>query len=275
LSTQAGDASNAQATADRANPAEQRIRRFLRRRAHGLDASDDVRWIEQADGRDPMQQILRAADDVDLVVIGGGTSGSLQTFLFGPMAERLVRLSRRPVLLVKRAPAMGSAPYRRALVPVDLLQACAPAIGWAARIAPRASLHLLHALTLPMASRLRMADASRELVDATMHRARMASLHQLWGLAATVKSQRTLTTVAEGLPATAALQACRETAADLIVVGKSGRSTLADFLLGSTTRHLLSEADTDVLVLPRAPMPQAALGGAPRTGELTDMVDGG
>jgi nucleotide-binding universal stress UspA family protein len=275
LSARTGDAADARVTARGAGPAEQRARRFLRRRAHDLEAGGDLRWIQLADGRDALQQILQAADDADLVVIGAAASCSWRAVLFGPMAERLVRLSRRPVLVVKRAPAMGSAPYRRALVPVDLLLDSAPAIGWAARIAPRAFLHLLHALTVPMASRLRMADSSNELVNATLRRARMASLHQLWCLAATVKSQRTLTTVAEGQPTSAVLQACRETAADLIVVGKSGRSTLGDFLLGSTTRHLLFEADTDLLVLPRAPTPQAALGAARRTGELTDMVGGG
>jgi hypothetical protein len=40
--------------------------------------------------------------------------------------------------------------------------------------------------------------------------------------------------------------------ADIIVAGKQGRSTMADFLLGSVTRRMLAQAACDVLILPRA-----------------------
>jgi nucleotide-binding universal stress UspA family protein len=156
------------------------------------------------------------------------------------------------VLVVKRPPSLPPAPYRRALVPVDLAEATKPAVGWAARVAPQASLHLLHALSVPMASRLRMADCSSELVRSTVHRAKTVSQHRLWNLAATLPARRTHTTLAEGQPAVLTLQKSREAAADLIVVGKSGRSLLGDFLLGSTAQRLLTEADTDLLVIPNA-----------------------
>lgn len=40
--------------------------------------------------------------------------------------------------------------------------------------------------------------------------------------------------------------------ADLVVAGKQGRSTMADFLLGSVTRRLMAHSSCDVLVVPRA-----------------------
>jgi len=42
----------------------------------------------------------------------------------------------------------------------------------------------------------------------------------------------------------------RETAANLVVVGKHGKSEIIDLLLGSMTKHLLLGAPCDVLVMP-------------------------
>ncbi|NRF71174.1 universal stress protein [Aquincola sp. S2] len=234
-----------------AHLAERRVRRTLNRLTRELRAGHEMRWIAVTREADAVEQILRAADDADLVVLGGGAGCSLRSLLFGTTTERLVRLSRRPVLVVKRPSSLQCAPYRRALVPVDLADATVPAVGWAARVAPQASLHLLHALSVPMARRLRMADSSDQLLQSVIHRAKGVSLHRLMNLAASLPTRRTLTTVAEGLPAAVTLQKSREGAADLIVVGKSGRSLLGDFLLGSTAQRLLAEADTDLLVVPK------------------------
>ena len=44
----------------------------------------------------------------------------------------------------------------------------------------------------------------------------------------------------------------RDTAADLVVVGKHGSSEIVDLFLGSMTKHLLREAGCDALVVPPA-----------------------
>ncbi|NRF71263.1 universal stress protein [Aquincola sp. S2] len=257
-----------------AHLAERRVRRMLNRLGRELRAGHEVRWIAVPREVDAIEQILRAADDADLVVLGGGSDCSLRSLLFGTTTERLVRLSRRPVLVVKRPPSLPSAPYRRALLPVDLADATFPAVGWAARVAPQASLHLLHALSVPMASRLRMADCSDELVRSTVQRAKTVSQHRLWHLAATLPARRTHTTVAEGLPAVLTLQKSREAAADLIVVGKSGRSLLGDLLLGSTAQRLLSEADTDLLVVPKTSRSPSGSSSANAEGKSMTAVEG-
>jgi len=241
--------------------AERRVHRTLARLARELHHGHELRWLSPAGDADTMAQIVAATAQADLVVLSGGTGGWLRTLLFGTPTERIVRLAGRPVLVVKHAPAAAwapCAPYRRALVTLDLAQAAAPALDWAARLAPQARLHLLHALSVPLVSRLRLADGSATLQRTLVERASAASLHRLWCLAAGVTGQRTLTTVAEGPPAALALSKGRETGADLIVVGKHPRqSLLADFLLGSTTRQLLAEAATDVLVVP-LPAPATA-----------------
>jgi nucleotide-binding universal stress UspA family protein len=233
----------------------QRARRMLNRLAREVRGRCELRMMAEGRESDAILQIRRAAEEADLVVLGGGRGNPLRAMLLGTPAERIVRVSRRPVLVVKRVPPAASAPYRRVLVPVDLAEAVVdramPAIGLAARVAPDASLHLLHAVSMPMESRLRLSGCSEEQLRSQRQRAQATALHRLWSLAAMLPRQRVFASVGEGPPSSLTLRKSLEVSADLIVVGKEGRSAIGDFLLGSTARHLLADADADVLVLPR------------------------
>jgi nucleotide-binding universal stress UspA family protein len=233
----------------------QRTRRVLNRLAREVRGRCELRLMAEGREGDAIEQIRRAAERADLVVLSGGRGNPLRAVLLGTPTERVVRVSRRPVLVVKRAPPMSAAPYRRVLVPVDLGDGAAdralPAIGLAALLAPDASLHLLHALTVPMES-LRLAGGSDDLLRSQRQRLHATRLHRLWSLAASFPRQRVFASVGEGLPCGLALKKSREVSADLIVVGKEGRSALGDFLLGSTAQRLLAESEADVLVLPQA-----------------------
>jgi nucleotide-binding universal stress UspA family protein len=236
----------------------QRARRLLNRLTREVRGPCELRLMTEAREGDAIEQIRRAAEDADLVVLGGRRANPLRAMLLGTPTERVVRVSHRPVLVVKQAPPVPSAPYRRVVVPVDLAEGAVPAVGLAARVAPDASMHLLHAVSVPMESRLRMAGCPEELLRRNRQRARTFGLHRLWNLAASLPRQRVFASVGDGAPGPLALEKAREVSADLIVVGKEGRSMLGDFLLGSTARRLLSEADADVLVIPNAALGRLA-----------------
>lgn len=233
----------------------QRTRRLLHRLSREVRGHCELRVMSNVGEGDAIAQIGRAAEEADLLVLGSPRGNPLRAMLLGTPAERVLRIARRPVLVVKRAPPLAGSPYRRVLLPLDLADeatdAAAPAIGLAARVAPDASLHLLHAVTVPMESRLRLAGCSEDLLRSQRQRAQATRLHRLWSLAASFPRQRVLASVGEGLPCGLALKKSREVSADLIVVGKQGRSALGDFLLGSTARRLLAEAEADVLVIPQ------------------------
>ena len=247
----------------------QRTRRVLNRVAREVRGRCELRLMAEGREGDAIEQIRRAAERADLVVLSGGRGNPLRAVLLGTPTERVVRVSRRPVLVVKRAPPMSAAPYRRVLVPVDLGDTAAdralPAIDLAALLAPDASLHLLHALTVPMESRLRLAGCPEDLRRSQRQRLHATRLHRLWSLAASFPRQRVFATVGEGPPCGLALKKSHEVSADLIVVGKEGRSALGDFLLGSTAQRLLAEAEADVLVLPQAALGPLAAGAAGET----------
>lgn len=234
----------------------QRTRRLLNRLSREVRGPCELRLMAEGGDRDAMAQIGRAAEQADLLLLASPRGNPLRAMLLGTPAERVLRIARRPVLVVKQAPPLPASPYRRVLLPVDLADeggdAAAPALGLAARVAPDASLHLLHAMMPGMESRLRLAGCSDELLRSQRQRTQAARLHRLWSMAASFPRQRVLASVGEGPPCGLALKKSRELSADLIVVGKQGRSALGDFLLGSTARRLLAEADADVLVIPRA-----------------------
>jgi nucleotide-binding universal stress UspA family protein len=54
--------------------------------------------------------------------------------------------------------------------------------------------------------------------------------------------------VLSGDPASRLLEQEEDQDADLIVLGKHGKHWFQDLLLGSTTKHLLSNARSDVLI---------------------------
>jgi nucleotide-binding universal stress UspA family protein len=241
-------------------------------RALLLAAEHDGRCdtFEAPDGGDALAPIAAAAAGADLVVLGARRRNLLREIVSGTPAERLVRMSRRPVLVVRR-PATTA--YRRVLVPVDLERGSEAAVRLAGALAPSATLHLFHALNAPMESRLRLAGASEAALRRHRDAARAASLRRLWTLAPLAGGAPVQVEVGHGAPVWLTLAQATAVDADLVVVGKEGSSTLCDFLLGSVTRQLLAESSADVLVLPKAAHAQPrtppdlieARGVAPRT----------
>ncbi|WP_284617202.1 universal stress protein [Aquabacterium humicola] len=237
----------------------QRTRRLLRRLSREVSDPCELRLMAGGGEADALMRIGEAAGRADLLVLAAGRANPLRAWLLGSPAERVLRIAARPVLVVKQAPPLPGAPYRRALVPVDLDDGALPALRLAARVAPDAALHLLHAMNESLPSPLRLAGTPADVLQAARNRHRAACLHRLWGLAASLPRQRVFATVGDGRAGWLTLQKAQQVAADLVVVGRQGRSRLGEFLLGSTARTLLAEVPADVLVLPRAPRARAGM----------------
>ncbi|MBT8425300.1 MAG: universal stress protein [Silicimonas sp.] len=122
---------------------EARLRDYLD--AHkGGSASVDVRIGDVVPGILGM-----AADlDADLLVLGLHRQREFMDAFRQTTMERIVALSRHPVLLVRDA---VTGPYERVLVAVNFSKACAAAVSAAGRIAPGAEMVRLHALHVPFA----------------------------------------------------------------------------------------------------------------------------
>ncbi len=194
-----------------------------------------------------LERISGEADrlDASLLVVGVRGAGFMRHWLLGATAERLLRKTRRPILVVKQPPHEA---YRRLLVPVDFSPWSQGAVRLAQAIAPEAELALMHAFEVPFEGKLRFAGVEEDLIRHHRDTARQEALVRLKKAAADASLANWRPVVKHGDAAPRILEQEVEQGADLIVLGKHGAGMVEELLLGSVTKHVLSQARCDVLV---------------------------
>lgn len=198
-----------------------------------------------------LDDLPRQADAIDagLIVLGARGAGWLRRLAIGTTSERMLRRTRRPMLVVRQTP---HARYRRVIVATDFSAAAAPVIELARSAAPDAHLILFHAFEVPFLEKLHFAGVDLATIARYREHARAVALQRLRGLAQDhdLVPARWEPLVVEGDASLRLVEQEQETDADLVVVGKHGQSAAEDLLLGSVTKHLLAEGGVDVLVAP-------------------------
>lgn len=199
-----------------------------------------------------LQEITDQADALgaDLLVVGARGAGFMRNFLLGTTAERLLRKTLRPLLLVRQVPHER---YRRVLVPVDFSPWTQPAMRMARAVAPDAEIVLLHAYQVPFEGKLRFAgvdDAEILRYRAAAAREAQENLRQALREAGWSPDGVHLLAL-HGEAASCILEQEEERDVDLIVMGKHGKGITEELLLGSVTKHILAGARCDVLVAQR------------------------
>lgn len=200
----------------------------------------------------PFQRIVDAADGgTDLIVLGPHRRQILRDSFFGTTAERVIRHSRRPVIMANAVPA---GPYRTVLIALDLSD-CSAAAARAAKklgLLERVEIIALHVFDTPVQSPiLRASMTVQEFEDRVAQEERHASkdldelLRQL-----EIDATRRVVRLAEQSAAMAIKNAARSAQADLVIVGTHGRTGIDKWLLGSVAEIVLSDSDVDVLVVP-------------------------
>lgn len=227
---------------------------LLARAAEGLPELRAVAPICIVEPGDPFDAILRMADarDADLVILGEHRRRLLRDMLVGTTVERVIRLSRRPVLMVA---ALPDGPYRRVLAATDLSAASARAIGVAVRsgLCDGASLTLLHAREAPGLGAMAMADLPPAAVSGhvrdVLREARADLLRFIAGLDLPGVT-RPEPLVENQPPAFAIAEAVKRLRPDLLVIGTAGAGGVARAMLGSVAAEVLRQVACDTLVVP-------------------------
>ena len=210
---------------------------------HGIEVAAAVRI-----GR-PHLEIVAHADEIDagLVVVGGYGAHLVRELFLGATAEKVLRKSARPVLIVKQEPL---SPYKRLLVPVDFSPSTDGALDWAQGVAAGAEITLVHVFEAPYESTLRYASVEDKVLEGHRAAARQQAQEAMRTFledrraAGTDFTQRIL----HGHPAAGIRDLAEELRPDLIVMGKHGQSEIEELLLGSVTKHVLFESRCDMLV---------------------------
>jgi nucleotide-binding universal stress UspA family protein len=206
--------------------------------------------LAQGDVLDAVQHHAEALD-AGLVVVGARGSGFLRRLLLGTTAERLLRRTQRPLLLVRTLPHER---YRRALLAVDFSPFSAAVLTLARQFAPDARWVLFHAFQVPFEDKLRFAGVDDSMIERYRVQARALATQRLHELAHAAGLQPGAwdACIAEGDASLRLVEQEQALDCDLVVIGKHGQSMLEDLLLGSVTKHLLAEGAGDVLVATRA-----------------------
>ena len=194
-----------------------------------------------------LDEILDAASGSGLLVLGARGGNPLRDLLLGSTAERLIQKGCGPLLVVKRAPRSE---YRRVIVGFDFSADANAALQAALRVAPDARITLVHAYEGELERTLWRGMVSEDQVERIGTEAKRDALMGMDRVAAGLGqvAERVDRIVVRGYPPRVVLDVATRRQADLIAVGKHGRSALEQMLIGSRARHIVADARCDVLV---------------------------
>lgn len=224
-----------------------------RQQLHRLGTGIQHRFGVQADAHvvagSLLQELVQKTAELDagLLVCGAKGESIFRRFMLGTTALRILSTTTCPVLVVKQAP---HEPYRRLLVPVDFSPSSLRAIGHARSIAPLADIVLLHVFDVPFEGHLRYASVDDDTISHYRILARQNATRRLDTLRdeAALDHGNSSLVVLHGDPSLRIIEQEQEQDCDLIVMGKHGEGLFEELLLGSVTRHVLAESQSDVLV---------------------------
>jgi nucleotide-binding universal stress UspA family protein len=215
----------------------------------GTKATREVRYGWPFGGRKAYEEIVEVANawKADLVVVGAAGAGKMDRFVLGSTAERVLRSSHSPVLVV---PAGTGARLKRILLPVDFSVPPEPVLEMACVLAAAfgATLCLLHAIE-PLASLRALSELGLLHSD---EEAAVRLQTQLETLAASCIKRRIAVRceVRFGKPALEIVSAAAREDSDLILVPRHVRSGWKRAVLGSTAERVVRHAHRPVLVVP-------------------------
>ena len=210
----------------------------------------EVRVLGRLDWGEPFVEIVRRGRRMgaELVVVGRHGQRGFKELLIGTTAQRVVRKSDMPVLVVNGEP---KGPYRRPLLTTDLERSSQRVAEFGARLLDPGvrSAVLLHACVAPYEAFLYRPQPGRSRV--LLLRARPEAAARLQKLIAILADGglRLSPRTRNGDPRTVILQEVKRRHADLVVVGSHGRSGLARTLLGTVAEGVIKSAPCDVLVV--------------------------
>jgi nucleotide-binding universal stress UspA family protein len=210
---------------------------------------------------DPSTEIVRHAEQEQDVLIALSTHGrsGFSRWWYGSVAERVLHMSRVPILLVRAGPDGANAKaITRIVVPLDGRPLSESVIPLAVSLAR--TLHVPIALMRTVSPPSLLADPSFGLGSSATERETLASLRlsaesYLTALAdgLTQRGLSVTTQAVEGNPVIEIIGTAEAQAGSLIVMATHSRTGMAGTLLGSVARRIVHESSVPVLLVrPRA-----------------------
>lgn len=173
----------------------------------------------------------------DLIVLGNQGRTNLASLLIGSVTQQLVRISRVPVMVVRRKKKRQKAKRKvlRIVVPTDFSPASSKAIDFGIHFGKflGAQLHFIHVESRKL--------AAKALVQ------RETNYH--WKQVIPVKNQEFITSILFGDPPDEIVKYAQRKDMDYVVMGTHGTKGLQRILLGSVTASVLSRISIPVITI--------------------------
>lgn len=189
------------------------------------------------------------AESADLTVLGTHRPDALKDIFVGTTAERIVRHSDSPVLVVADKPA---GPYRTVLAATDFSPSSSRALGAALALAPGARATLLHVFEVPFPSFIRPGRDELEAIrQERMELARGQIERDVADFARTAGGDAAarIDILCERGDVVGGIHAARvRLRAELLAMGMRSRSGVAGAMLGSKAVAFLADPPCDILV---------------------------
>ncbi|MCC6625980.1 MAG: universal stress protein [Chloroflexi bacterium] len=241
---------------------EQEIRQYLDAVAQRLTAAGLSVTIEVLAG-DPAESIIQAGQGVELIAMGTHGRSGIGRWVYGSVADKVLRGASAPVLLVRaraEGPVPGESP-RAIVVPLDGSELAEHALPLASMLGQEASVPLVLVQSIYW-SELGVAggfpDGYGTLMSAeiAIEAAEAGAKEYLAEIVAKLAAQGvTAQPIISLVPATdAILDAVDQHGAGLIVMTTHGRGGLGRFVYGSVADRVLRAASVPVLLV-RAGVP--------------------
>jgi nucleotide-binding universal stress UspA family protein len=221
-----------------------------RRAARGVGLQNVSVFTCVARGK-PFVEVIGCARDLkaQLIVLGRHGRGTFRDLLLGSTAERVLRKSATPVLVVT---AHAAGPYLRPLVAVDDSETCRRAFELMLQIVgPGANcINVVHAYSAPYEEALwRTGLSEKELREYRLAAKNEARTMVDAFLAVCARGERAVrVSLRRGDPRRVILHVAAQRRSDLLALGTQGRSGPVHVLIGSVAEAVVRAAPCDVLL---------------------------
>lgn len=240
-----------------------RVRKHLKRAAKEVAPELQSTTIHALRGQ-PFEQICQVARDtnIDLIVIATRGNTGLKHLVLGSTAERVVRYSPCPVLVVRpttrkkttgrNGSAQTALSIKKILVPIDFSDCSMKGLAYAKALGEefRAKLVLLHAVHLEYY--VASDEYARYDLPLLMQQAEKDAKEQMRDLVKKTdwEGLKVETALEAGHPGQQICHRAEDRHADLIVTSTHGLTGLKHILIGSTAEYMVRHAPCPVLVVP-------------------------
>lgn len=191
----------------------------------------------------PAQSVVEVAEEHDIIIMSTHGRTGFSRFLLGSVAEKVLRLSKVPVMVVEDESDVGN--FEKILVTTDFSDNAAAAYPNALELAKKTggSIDILHILSFDQFEDDETDPSIKKIREQRINLIEKEYFHELGDRV------HSYTLVSDDSPHEAILKYTKSTPYNLIIMSTVGKTGIKYLMLGSTTANVVRHVKTAVLIV--------------------------